>query len=641
MAKPVTNTPAQKNSFTDYLPPAKELAIRTATYGATSLLLGRVNPVALTLSTLNAITVSFAEQFTQAEESDLKKVIISLASLAASTFVVTQVAPAIVEQATLAFTQDFGLQLAFLNALGEAVLFSIPYIANWDAPKLPESTTDLDKLTKKNLLHMRNHFGDFKAMTPDVFNIFVGKLEALEQENLVPKQPKTIEDIKNLDAFEVRYIYDLVMFVKDKTPELLNSVPFTEAYFTRFIEQGYLLPVHDFEIHTEKTLLLILDNFADYSPMARATFKSFVSKLEGLAKKDIFPKPPKTLDDIKKLDAFELHYARYYPTKMNTEIKKVDKQAPLWEALYLRFIEQKIPLPTSNLKRHTKETLLHMHDHFEDNKSINLGNFKNFVLHLKEHNISMPTPPKTIDEIQQLDSFGVRYAHTFPEEMNAEIMKTEEWQSLLEVLNTRFYEEDLPLPNEDTIQKIRENKSGYYAIKIDSLPTFEEVQAFSINKLSWLYCQIGGQFGVFATYSINDQMELNKIFKEKFESTWHYSPTMANIADLSDENAKELHAYFQRIQAKKEGHRFLCLPMDVKNALNERFTKLAEPLAPFGTTADIPELAKIKEQQASTWHNYLTNNFEEWAKVNKDRQVEFNNLFKANSLDEIVLTHTD
>ena len=208
MAKPITNSSAQKNSFTDYLPPVKELAIRTATYGATSLLLGRVNPVALTISTLNAITVSFAEQFAQAEETGLKKMIVALASLAASTFVVTQVASAIVGQASLAFTQDFALQLAFFNALGETVLFSIPYIANWDTPKLPESVKDLDKLSEKNLLHMRNHFGDFKAMIPEVFNAFVDKLTALEKENLVPKQPKTLEDIKNLDVFEVRYFYE-------------------------------------------------------------------------------------------------------------------------------------------------------------------------------------------------------------------------------------------------------------------------------------------------------------------------------------------------------------------------------------------------------------------------------------------------
>ncbi|MCB1068234.1 MAG: hypothetical protein KDK56_08615, partial [Simkania sp.] len=138
-----------------------------------------------------------------------------------------------------------------------------------------------------------------------------------------------------------------------------------------------------------------------------------------------------------------------------------------------------------------------------------------------------------------------------------------------------------------------------------------------------------------------DQIALNKIFDEKFKSTWHYSPTMANIADLSDESAKELHAYYDKI-IKTANSRFICLPMDVKNALNERFTKLTPPLASFGTTYKIPDIEDFKKPQvATTWHKYFTNNPEEWAKVDKARQEAFNNLFKGKKLAEIAITHKD
>ncbi|CCB88429.1 hypothetical protein [Simkania negevensis] len=433
-----TDSSAAKSSFTNYFPPIKDVATRAAAYGATSLLLGRVDPVALSISTLNAVTVSFASQFSKEDDKALKKAIIAVISLFATTFIAVKVSPALVGRVAFAFTQDVALKLACFNALGEAVLFSLPYLAKWNAPKLPESVEELEKLTEKNFLYMRNHFEDYAAMSADVFT-------------------------------------------------------------------------------------------------------AFVTKLEEMKKEDILPKPPKSLEEIQQLDVFSVHFAHAFPDKMNTEISAMKSDTkPLWEALH-----------------------------------------------------------------------------------------------------TRFFEQDLSLPRGDTIENVIKVNKGYYHIKIDPLPSLEQVQGFSINKLSWLYCQIGVKFEVFATYSINDQIALNKIFDEKFKSTWHYSPTMANIADLSDESAKELHAYYDKI-IKTANSRFICLPMDVKNALNERFTKLTPPLASFGTTYKIPDIEDFKKPQvATTWHKYFTNNPEEWAKVDKARQEAFNNLFKGKKLAEIAITHKD
>lgn len=534
------NSPISSH-LTNYLPPLKELTFRTVTYGATSLLLGRVDPVVLFISTFNAVTVSFAAQFSKKEDKDLKKGIIALVSLAASTFIAVKAAPALVGRATLAFAQDIAWKLFLFNTIGETALFSLPYFAKWDAPKLPETVDDLDKLTEKNFLYMRNHFAGYAAMSTEVFLHFTDKLLKLEKPDLFPNPPETAQDIQNLDAFSIRLMHAHPDYMNLKNAKIEITSPLWEALYLRFIDEGLTLPLDDFDKHTSKTLLHIRDNFEKYTSMDSKTFGSFVKKLETLGQEDIFPKPP-----------------------------------------------------------------------------------------------------KSVEEIEQLDPFAVRYAHAFPDEMNTEIsaMKSDT-KPLWEALHTRFFEQDLSLPRGDTIENVIKVNKGYYHIKIDPLPSLEQVQGFSINKLSWLYCQIGVKFEVFATYSINDQIALNKIFDEKFKSTWHYSPTMANIADLSDESAKELDAYYSQIIAK-ENHRFLCLPMDVKNALNERLTKLTLRLASFGTTYKIPDIEDFKKPQvATTWHEYFTNNPAEWAKVDKARQEAFNNLFKGKKLAEIAITHKD
>lgn len=427
----------QKSSLSSYFPPVKELGIRTLTYGATSLLMGRINPVSLSISTFNAVTVSFATKFTNEDDKALKKIVITVLSLAASTFVATKAAPAFAARAAISITQDFVIKLAFFNLLGEAVLFSIPYLAKWNAPKLPESVEALEKLSEKNFLYMRNHFENYAEMTPEVFAALVTKLEEMKKEDVLPKPPATVEEIQQLDTFAVRY-------------------------------------------------------------------------------------------------------ALVYPDKMNEKILLEKTQRPLWEAFHLR-----------------------------------------------------------------------------------------------------FYEQDLPLPGDKTLEGIiAENKNGYLYMKMGTLPTIEEVKAFSVNKLSWLYCHFWFNYGDFSTYSINDQIAMNALFDDKFKTIWYYSPTQSNIADLSDENAKKLHEYYEKIKST-DNSRFTCLPMDVKKALNEHFSKLPEPLTTFPTTYKVPELAEIPKGPARNWQRYFSNNTEEWAKVDKDRQEAFNTLFTGAKVDPIAVTHKD
>ena len=137
MNNPDISSTNQKNSITKYFPPLKDTGIRALTYGGTSLLLGRVNPVSLAISTFNAITVSFATQFTKEDATVLKKTLVKALALGVSALVMSKVAPALTARAAVSLTQDFVIKLAFFNALGEAVLFVIPYLASLSTLKLP------------------------------------------------------------------------------------------------------------------------------------------------------------------------------------------------------------------------------------------------------------------------------------------------------------------------------------------------------------------------------------------------------------------------------------------------------------------------------------------------------------------------
>ncbi|MCB1074293.1 MAG: hypothetical protein KDK59_02035 [Simkania sp.] len=623
---------AQKNSFTNYFPPIKDVATRAAAYSASSLLMGRINPVALVISTFNAATVSFASQFVQEEENHLKKMIIGVVSLAAATLIVAQAAPALAMHADLALTQDFVYKLGLFNVFGEAILFLVPYIASWDAPKLPASPKELKDLTEKNLLHMRNHFENFKKMTPEVFAAFVEKLQDLKQEDLLPKPPKTLEDIKKLDAFGVRYAYEyLDDHMEDEIVSLDEEAPLWEALYTRFIEEGLPLPVDDFDRHSKKTLLHIRDNFENYK-MNTSVFNEFANRLAKLQQEDLFPKPPKAVEDIQKLDAFSVRcvYEDSDSTMLSeiTRIKKSEDQAPLWDALYTRFFEQKLPLRVDDVENLTEKMLRHIHANFQDFTAMDHAAFEELVDELENLDKALaPKAPATIEDIQKLDAYALRYANVFPDSMTAKFGKTPENNPLYEALHLCFFQHDLPLPNRDTIANINAEKRPYYRIKIDPKPSIEDIEAFSANQLSWLYCHFATD-GDFKAYSLEEQVKINALFLKKFNRYFYYArASTEEIKTLSDSAAKSL---FDHFSSHPDGiYQFIrYFTMAEKEAFNERFKTVEgykDALHTIYTPLKLLDIQKLKD--GSNWYTYFRKNPEQWAKLDKPCQEAFNHVF--------------
>ncbi|WP_420421215.1 hypothetical protein [Simkania sp.] len=655
MESATPSSSSQKNSITNYFPPIKELAIRTATYGASSLLMGRANPVALTVSVFNAVTVSFATQFVTEDDQAVKKVIVAMVSLAAATFVATKAIPALAGRAALALTQDVVFKLALFNALGEAILFSVPYIANWDAPKLPAFPKDLDDLSEKNLLHMRHHFENFKAMTPVVFAAFVKKLETLDQEDLFPKVPKTVEDIQQLDAFGVRYAHAFPEIMNAQIVALEHELdfesdtdqkPLWEALYTRFIEQDLLLPLDDFDRHSKKTLLHIRFNFEDYRSMDSHTFEDFDGALEKLRQKDLYPKPPKTLEDIQKLDAFSVRYVfENLEDDMDQgilAIKPKKDQEPLWEALFDRFIEQKVPFKDGDFENMPKKHLLHIRNHFQDFAAMDRGAFLDLV-HCLDPYIDegvFPKPPQTLEDIRQLDAFAVRYANCYPGEMNSEIDLLEEPAPLYNGLHLRYFEHDLPLPGELTVRRIIDGERRFPSLKLDLRPSIEEVTEFSKNQFEWFFCYMRTSTD-FEKYSLEEQVKLNELFLDRFNWRFFYLPKdIEEIRTLSDAPAKKL---FDRFSTNI--HEFIRhFTMAQKNAFNERFKTVEgykEPLHTIYTPIKLEEIQKL--EHGSSWHPYFVNNPEQWARLDKECQEAFNKVFTEGRYrySPIAVTHSD
>jgi len=81
---------------------------------------------------------------------------------------------------------------------------------SWDISKMQEQVNaveELEKLSKSNLLFIRNNFDQYTAMKGEVFTALVQALGKLEDDSILPKAPKSVQAIKDLDTFAVFYFF--------------------------------------------------------------------------------------------------------------------------------------------------------------------------------------------------------------------------------------------------------------------------------------------------------------------------------------------------------------------------------------------------------------------------------------------------
>jgi len=234
---------SQRPSLSEYFPPLADVAKRSLVYGASCILSGRLNPTSLTVSAFNVITVSFAQKkFANEETNGQQQLIIAIASLAASTLIVTIVGVPLLGRVSDTMNVGSLFTIGCFNALGEAASFVISW--KFSGPKLPETTEELEDFSKEQLLHIRHNFDSYKTMTAEVFAAFVIKLQQLEDASLLPKPPESVKEVETLDSFTVFYIfhhYDTMTDGFERVEDVKESDLY-QALHLRFYQEDLPFP---------------------------------------------------------------------------------------------------------------------------------------------------------------------------------------------------------------------------------------------------------------------------------------------------------------------------------------------------------------------------------------------------------------
>ena len=281
---------------------AKHYGVRFLAYGTTSLLTSKsFNPIFISASVFNATVVSCGEKLGRhklGEVNVLKKLMIAVALLAASTSLVIVAAP-LLGRVGFAITRGGAIKLACFNVFGEAVLFALPILGkyikgfkidhkdpeiknefNSDGvndheevnnkeyeycfipPKLPSTREELlHQLTDKDILYICEHFGEYAEMSKILFTTLCEKFNSTSKDSNItlPKSLSSVDQINSLNAFQVRYI---------------------------------------------------LENFNQYIKMNKTLFTAFCEKFNSTSKDSniTLPKSLSSVDQINSLNAFQVRY---------------------------------------------------------------------------------------------------------------------------------------------------------------------------------------------------------------------------------------------------------------------------------------------------------------------------------------------
>ena len=240
----------------------------------------------------------------------------------------------------------------------------------------------------------------------------------------------------------------------------------------------------------------------------------------------------------------------------------------------------------------------------------------------------MPKVPASLEDVQKLSSFDVRYIFE-----NYSMFNDIEEEPVLQALHMRFFEKAFPFPEEKTIQSIKDTKEAYPVIDVKIPETVEGVKELKDNQLPWLFASMNqnykdGEGYRMSSRSLDVQAALYDAFRNSTATgSWHYTPHVnaENIEGISEETIKILFSYFDYSQKGVSNERFICLPMAVKNALNEKFQTIEK--GTLHLYYKFPTLEEIPGKDSKIWNTYFTNNPEQWAKVGEKEKAAFNELF--------------
>lgn len=186
---------------------AQEFGVRTAIYAISGLLgtLTRVvTPLSVTSLTLasasNSAAVTYGKEWAESDSTTVKAL-----SLGLSTLALALVGAPLLGRLGFAISSGSVICLAFFNALGELVRFTIPLMWKNQKPEMPQTKDALDDLSDEEFAFICGHFQDYEVK-PELQQDF--ETRAVRQNLLTQSHPTSKEAVAELSFFQIKWLHE-------------------------------------------------------------------------------------------------------------------------------------------------------------------------------------------------------------------------------------------------------------------------------------------------------------------------------------------------------------------------------------------------------------------------------------------------
>ena len=383
------------------------------------------------------------------------------------------------------------------------------------------------------------------------------------------------------------------------------------------------------------------EHFEDYQSMSLEVRRAFEDRL---CKMEMLPSMPQSVEEVGKLELFAITYIRNHFEDFQGMTPEV--RAAFEKRLQKMKLFPSMPKTLNEIQQLDFFMAFYIKTQFKSFLGMSSEMRGGFDQKLEEMEL-LPEVPESVEDIDSLGLFDVIYIFENYREFlsvkheNASsrlvIVKDME-EPVLRALHLRFFNADLPFPEKRTVKTIKDQGEEFPLIYEKPPQTVEAVEALKENQLSWVFGSMAqnGENSVdykMSSLTLDVQAALYAAFRDTLPDGLDFipHPTVINVTPISPQTAEILCDYY------KEGlDKFVCLPMDLKTALNEKFDHAQVDSLPM--TYD-PKSGRIQDKDAEVWRRYFVNNNNEWFACGPDYRSQFNRYFAQEDLDGLEVPH--
>jgi len=426
-----------------------------------------------------------------------------------------------------------------------------------------------------------------------------------------------------------------------------EAVKMVFPLFLERISEAPGMPTTAKEVHELSGLNIqyMHGHYEDYRSMPSDVLEAFEDRL---GKMSMLPALPSSVEEVEALGTFELVYMRNHFEDFRAMTPQVcrafEKRLQPLELL------PKMPTIPERVGNLDLFSAFYLKTHFMDLAEMSVEVRAAFDKRLGEFDL-LPQVPENVEDVRSLGFFDVRYIFDnylayFKQRLEKPsdtdghglVIINQLEPPVLHALHLRFYHQDLPFPEDITVDSI-ENGDNQYPLVVVKLPqTVEDVEGLTLNQLSWLFGSIVQNNEEkpdqqFYSLDLNVQAALYVAFRDNLPEGWYYfpRPTIENVKEASLETAGILFDYYQH-----NLDRFICFHMELKQAFNEKFVSAEK--TPLEQTYDLSQI-RVRDKEADLWLRYFKNNVDAWYQCGPRFRTQFNGYFKEKGLEELEVPH--